>query len=336
MVDSMLNPKDGTIMSESNRKAVEASRSSSDAGAAKGRDPSMAAVAVAQEEARKQTLPKYNKEAEQPCDAYDARDIAGPEGWARVSHIVRACLEKEDFFEALTGRKGPPQTNKDKSPPEERGWSPAVLECIRKLSPRADEVENESSMEGENTNERTTLRYQMRCALLLHYLVKFYRKFNFKGGRGGAVPGLEEGQNVWFGMPKGLAVFWLDTLATQQMPYGNNNRRIPGLDQKDQERPKRGQVSDDVPRYLMTPANKDKLMVEVLLVYIMARSGKKMRVEDITPIMEDLDLDVKKTSTLLRMAGFTVTFVPSTKKTRVELQVPLTFPQLRKGGRGKK
>lgn len=320
MVESMLNPKDGNKMSESNRQAVENSRNRSSNDPKERIDPSMVSVALAQEEARKQTLPKYNKDAEKACDVYDAEKIAGLDGWKRMSRTIDAILRRgEDLCDTLTRWKPRGSDAIAVIKPEARGWTPATLDCLKRVAPLAKEAEDE---ETTGKSPRSTIKYQMRCVLLLKHLIKFHR--TFIKGRG--APGLQDHQNIWHGIPREMATHWLSTFATPQIE--RNDRSIPELGTQKQE--------SRVPWFVVAPANMDKLIIQIMLVYLMARGGKKMMVDDITPIVADLDVDIKKAGNCLRLAGATVTYVAATKKHKAELKVPLTFPQPKRGGRGRR
>jgi A49-like RNA polymerase I associated factor len=82
-------------------------------------------------------------------------------------------------------------------------------------------------------------------------------------------------------------------------------------------------------RYAISKPNKDKCRVHLLILYIMAQSGRTMKVGTIKPIVDILKMDMTEAAHLLREAGFTV------KGASAALTVPLTFPQPKRGSKAK-
>lgn len=81
----------------------------------------------------------------------------------------------------------------------------------------------------------------------------------------------------------------------------------------------------------MSKANKDRCVVHILLLYMMAQPT--MKISDLRPIAEDLKLAVNDCAQILRQAGCTIT-----KKgiaLSATLKTPLTFPPPKKAGRSK-
>ena len=331
------NNKDGSKkhqMSESNRKAVEQARrmTADDAKSPGYRNASSSIIESAHAQARSAMLPAYNLQATEVYDAYPLHTMLGQEGWDFISRMVEACLrnkEETDFASAVT--RGKPGEDGTVPPPERRGWVPSVLDCLQK-------VENNGTTERaldetlDDGASPTSAKYQLRCIIVYHYLVKFYCAFHkdahHRGGR--IVPGMEEDQPKFRGIPRDAALHMFDEFATQQM----SDRPAPILppEQREGQRPRR-EINPNLPRYIMSKPNANKILTHIMLVYLMARGGSKMKVDDMTKLLDDLTLDPKEASSMLRMAGCTVAIPASTKKMRAWLTVPLTFLKPNRGGR---
>jgi hypothetical protein len=84
-------------------------------------------------------------------------------------------------------------------------------------------------------------------------------------------------------------------------------------------------------KYARSKQSKDKCMVYMLLLYMMAH-GRSMKIGSIKPIVDDCKMELVEASNLLREAGCTVVRQGAGNASAV-LTVPLTFPAPKRGGR---
>jgi len=340
-------------MSESNRKAVEEARrmatattttTSNNDNNTNLRNTTVidSVVESAHAQARAAILPAYNLKATNVYDVYQLHTILGTDGWNFIGRIVEACLhnkEESDFYEAIVRGKPAASGTTDNIvlPPEKRGWNVSVLDCLRRVcnSGKVQTALDEEYSSEANTTVPTSARYHLSMIMVYHYLVKFYCHFHLnakhRGGR--LVPGMEEDQPKFLGIPRDAALHMFDEFTTQQI----NDRKtflLPPEQQHSLQRPRR-EVNPNLPRYMMTKQNKDKMLTHILLVYLFARGGHKMQVDDLSLLLEDLKLEAKDSSNYLRMAGCTVNTGGTSNKTKAFLTVPLTFLKPNRGGRKK-
>ena len=162
MVDKILK---GESMSESNRDAIKKAK----AGEADG--ISNSAVDAAFSEARRNFLPSYNEKATKPHLVYDAKKIAGPDVWSKLSREVDACLRKDNVAGAIM------KDHQDDFFPSVA----AIFEGIKSSS--------------ENAKHRYT------CALLLNWIISFYKNNSFRR----FIQPPDESKARWFGIPMEVA-----------------------------------------------------------------------------------------------------------------------------------
>lgn len=333
--------KDTSKMSESNRKAVELARNmtADDAKLPGARSAVIDSVVdAAHAKARGAVLPPCNLEATEVSDAYELHAILGPEAWSFIGRMVDACLandEEADFCAAVTRGK-PGKDDGVIPPPEKRGWNPSVLECLKNAEKKGKPDKARDEGLERNSTKTTSATYQLRCIMMYHYLVKFYCHFhkNAKHRGGKIVAGLEDEQPKFLGIPRDAALMLFDKFTTQQM---DDSRQAPILppepraDAPANQKPRR-EVNYNLPRYIMSQQNSHKILTHILLVYMVARGGSKMVVDDLTPLLEDLKMEPKDAASMLKLAGCTVTTGSASTKTRAFLTVPLTFPKPNRGG----
>ena len=322
-------------LSESNRKAVDEARrrTPSDTKSPGYTNASASIIESAHAQARSAILPAYNLAATEVDHAYPLHSLLGQEAWDFISRMVEACLhnkEETDFASAVT--RGKPAEDGTTPSPDRRGWSPSVLDCLQNA-----EVNGTTEKALEETLEDgmspTSAKYQLRCIIVYHFLVKFYSCFykDSKNRGGRLVVGMEEDQPKFRGIPREAALHMFDEFATEYMSDKPTTSVLPP-EHREGQRPLR-EVDPNLPRYTMTKQDTHKICIHILLVYLLARGGPKMRVEDMSILLDDLKLDSKIASGMLRMAGCTVAIPASTKKMKAWLTVPLTFSKPNRGGR---
>jgi hypothetical protein len=150
-------------------------------------------------------------------------------------------------------------------------------------------------------------KQQLKCAVVLNHFVNLY----LKNQRRRFIRPPPEGKSHWFGTPVAVVYSFLDTFATQLTN------------------------DDGESGHVMSKANKDKCLVHMLLLWVMAEGGKTMKSMNIKSIADDLQTDVKDASHLLRLAGCTVKASQKTGQTKTSaiLLAPLKFPVPKSGGR---
>lgn len=255
----------GESMSESNRKAVEASK--------KGDIDRNQAQEDAFEALRRNFLPPYNEIAVKPDKVYNAKEMAGENAWSKVYNKVHACMHQEDVATAIEGCLG----NKDKA------WVPCALKNANEISPDSNNA-----------------AHRYACTILLNYLIKFYQANH----RRRSISAVDDSSTSHFGVPNEVATRWLQLFATEV----HSGSKVS---------------------YAMSKANKDKLIIHALILYMISQ-GPSMKIGDIRLIAEDMKVPVAECGNMLRLAGCTVT-----KKGTVlsaVLKTPLTFPPPKRGG----
>ncbi|CAB9523871.1 expressed unknown protein [Seminavis robusta] len=305
-----------TQMSESNRKAVEHAKQNPDSSV-----PSvLSAIEIAHEKARKELLPPFDMtQADQPCAVFQFHQSVTPEAWATIGATINTCLQhnKKNFVQELT--RGKPRMAPDGSgmmavwPPEKRGWSQTILDTLQKAP-----ISQARTEDANVAKTPASAKYELRCILLLHYMIRFYTQFHRsvpKGRRALAVEPINEGYSKWYGIPNVVAQPLLDQFATEQADARKfrNKTNLPGM--------------------VMSPTDNDKCLVHILLLYVRARGGAAMKLDDLVPLLEEFAIDQTKATQLLRTAGCTI--VPQGRKIRVVLTAPVTFPKPKRMGGNK-
>jgi hypothetical protein len=151
-------------------------------------------------------------------------------------------------------------------------------------------------------------KHQFKCAVALNHFISLY----LQNSKRRFIRPIPEGKARWYGVPVQVIYRFLDLFTTQMTN------------------------DDGETGFVMSKANKDKCCVHMLLLYVMAEGGKTMKSGNIKPIADDLQMDAKDASHLLRLAGCTVAKKAGTNKTSAVLLAPLKFPAAKRGaGRGR-
>lgn len=262
----------GESMSRSNKQAIENSRHAD--------TERKTANEIALEEARKQLIPEYDKNAEEARNVYSAKSIAGEKAWDRIHRKVTACLHKDDPIDAVVQSVF------------EKDWYGFAIKLIQQVKP-----------------DKKDAAFRITCAIIANWMVKFF--IMYKSRR--AIPAIDETKGLHFGIPIELVARCLELFATEIPPKMNSEG---------------GKKS---PNYVMSKQNKDKMVVHILLLFMIA-GGTSMKIANIGDIAESLKVPLADCSTFLKYAGCTV--LRKGNNLSATLKVPLTFPKA--GRRGKK
>ena len=79
----------------------------------------------------------------------------------------------------------------------------------------------------------------------------------------------------------------------------------------------------------MSKANKDKCLVHVLILYMMAH-GESIKIGDLKQSSKDLKVPINDCGQMLRLAGCTITKKGAAMA--AALKTPLEFPSIKKAG----
>jgi hypothetical protein len=254
----------GELMSESNRKAIEQAKD--------GSAEASNAVERSYEEARRQFLPRYDREAKKPHLVYSAKKIAGENAWERLNREVEACMRKDDVATAIL------------SGAQENDFCDCATALIKEIIP-----------------DSAAAKHRYTCALLMNWMLSFYQRNNFRK----FIQPPDETRGRWFGMPMEIAARCLLSFTTQIAD----------------ERGKTG--------YAMSKANKDKCVIHIILLYMMAQ-GEAMKIRNLKPLASDLKVTVNESAQMLRLAGCTLG--KAGQVMTAALTVPLVFPKPKRGG----
>lgn len=106
------------------------------------------AVARAYAEARRAFLPPFDEDASKPYRVYDSQEVAGEDAWAQISRTVDACINKDDWKDALQRWPWPQSTKK-------------LLDLV-------------------SDPQKKGAKYQLKTICLVNHLVKFHNKASKK------------------------------------------------------------------------------------------------------------------------------------------------------------
>eukprot|EP00977_Amphora_coffeiformis_P018045 scaffold6120_cov162-Amphora_coffeaeformis.AAC.2 len=256
----------------------------------------VSAADLATQEWRKNFLPAYNEQAESPAGVYSAKTIAGSVVWNRLLHRVSKCLAQDNVLEAIV--KGPKRDDEEEKVEEEAATQQRPQD---EWYPSVVRILKLLVPQGD------VAKQQLACAILLnHYLrlyIQLHRRRFFGGIEGSDRP-------LYFGVPLDVGRRWVECFTTS----------TEGRD---------GQMG-----HVMSKANKDSCCVHLYLLSLMAEGGRRVCSDNIQPLAEDLQMDVKDASHLLRLAGCNVTR-KSSKQTTAALTTPLKFPSMKRAGKRK-
>lgn len=148
---------------------------------------------------------------------------------------------------------------------------------------------------------------QLKTAVVLNHFVNLY----IKNQRRRFIRPPETDKPYWFGTPVSVVDSFLDIFAT------------PLTDE------------DGDSGFVMSKANKDKCLVHMFLLLVMAEGGKSMKSLNIKPLADDLQIDIKEAAYLLRLAGCTIKTAQKGGQTKASaiLLTPLKFPPPKGAGR---
>jgi hypothetical protein len=142
-------------------------------------------------------------------------------------------------------------------------------------------------------------KYQIKCAILLNNTIHFHRR-----SRNIAQGSMEEvAQSMK--LPLEICARFLELFTTPIT-----------IDQREDG-------------YASSKANRDKCLVHILLLYLMAH-GRSMKTGNLKPIADDVKIELGQAANLLRAAGCTVKSGKNNVMSAA-LTVPLTFPPPKRG-----
>jgi hypothetical protein len=120
--------------------------------------------------------------------------------------------------------------------------------------------------------------FRITSAIFVNWMVKFYR-YNSKLR---AMEGVDEGKATYYGMPSEVAgrCFELFTIPV----------------------PTNGQVKSSKGLFVMTKVSKEKMIVHILLMFMLAQ-GPSMKIQRINPIASSLNIPAGHCASLLKYAG---------------------------------
>eukprot|EP00536_Pseudo-nitzschia_multiseries_P007504 jgi/Psemu1/304983/fgenesh1_kg.177_\ len=135
-------------------------------------------------------------------------------------------------------------------------------------------------------------------------MVKFYvRNKNRR-----TIEAVKETKGLHFGIPIEVVTRCLDLFATA-LPSAKID-------------PETGQK---VPSYVMSKQNKEKMVVHILLLFMIA-GGPQMKIADLGSVADSLKVPVEDCSAFLRFAGCTI--ARKGRNMSATLKTPLTFPKI--------
>ncbi|KAL3922122.1 MAG: hypothetical protein SGILL_002370 [Bacillariaceae sp.] len=197
----------------------------------------------------------------------------------------------------------------------ERAWKKIhgkVYYCLRNENPMEAIVESMyendwaefvlKNVQGVDTDAENA-SFRITCAILVNWMVKFY------GGnhKRKSVDGVDEEKARFFGIPTEVAARFFELFMTPIERPGNKASKS----------------------FVMSPQNKDKLIVYLLLTFMMAQ-GSSMKIPNINVIADCLQVPLPHCSLLLKLAGCTV--VKKGSVVGATLKAPVSFPDPRRRG----
>lgn len=308
MVDAILT---GTGMSESNKVAMQEAQDAvavAAAGDGNGVTRPLAGEETNHEVTRawrQSFLPPFDEQASDVQDVYAPRDLVGPVAWSQISRVVDAVWYKardekwsyQETVQALIGAKEPSKTNAATAAPEANALDEnqkKKLEHVIKWEPSLYAIAYKLVQDEDEPKKD-----QIKCAVVAHYFMNLYLALH----RRRSFFGPDESRRRYYGAPVELATRFMELFATEMMR------------------------DDGKLALTMSKANKDKCCLYILMLGIMATNLNTMRCNDIHPMLEDLKMDGKSATHLLKLAGFTIKRTAGgAGNLAVFLTTPLTFP----------
>lgn len=188
----------GESMSESNRQAIAATKTSKEDTPTNGTGNK--AIDAAYEAARQKFLPKYDETAIKPHKIYDPRDILGEGAWKRVYNKVHACFTLDDPAESII------------TSIFENDWQSSVFKLVKSISVDSDDCK---------------MRYT--CALLTNHIIRFYQ--NNQKRR--SVTPVNPNQSKYFGIPVEVASQCIKIFTTTEPTDDGKTRHVMSKQDKD-------------------------------------------------------------------------------------------------------
>eukprot|EP00979_Chaetoceros_neogracilis_P018534 scaffold10766_cov554-Chaetoceros_neogracile.AAC.2 len=176
MMKALGSQMEGGAVSESNKRVMEDLRKGSS-------EKPTTAVDKAFAEARRAFLPPFDETATKPYRVYDSQEVAGEEAWAQISRVVDACINQDDWKEALQKWPWPESTAK-------------LLDLVSDPS-------------------RKGAKYQLKTICLVNHLVKFHNRASKKFMDGSA-----EEMVKYLGLPKAIADRFLELFCVASYDRG--------------------------------------------------------------------------------------------------------------------
>jgi A49-like RNA polymerase I associated factor len=160
----------------------------------------------------------------------------------------------------------------------------------------------QSMRKSDSSSAKESTR-RLTCALLANYMIKFYKNNNKKK----TLEGPDSSKAFYYGIPIELAERCFELFTTGGT--GPNGKA----------------------QYVMTKANKEKAVVHILLMFMLAQ-GKTMKIVDLKKVADELKLPVQDCATFLRYAGCKITKKERGTLISAVLTTPLEFPSMTRGG----
>ena len=309
VVDSVLK---GESMSESNKRAILEEKEQRDNGGDSAAPSSSlpqhsAAVDAATEAWRNEFLPPHNRNATEPSKIYNFVEIVGGQGlWQDFSHHVEKAMKQDDVAYALIeglDDKGKAQGKTKIEIPGARPkhkWRPSLISLVKRILQKH---------KAKSPSNNESLKKQLICSHVLHLMLHLYLTLRPRVN----IPKVLNHQARYFGAPGDFGRFWVQSFTTESIHPRNS-----------------------VAAHMMSKPNKDKCCISMFLLLMMAEGGDSMTCSNIKPFLNELQMEARDASNLLRLAGCSVTRNPKTGDTGALLLAPLTFPALKSSGRGRR
>ena len=174
----------------------------------------------------------------------------------------------------------------------EKDWYGFVIKLIKEASPDANNC-----------------AFRVTCAIIVNWMVKFYLMYKSKK----SIQAMDELKGSHFGIPIEIVSRCLELFATELPPKTDS------------------EGGKQAPSYVMSKQNKDKMVVHILLLFMIA-GGSSMKIADIGSIAESLKVPLNDCSAFLKYAGCSI--ARKGNNLSATLKTPLKFPKAgRRGNR---
>lgn len=166
----------------------------------------------------------------------------------------------------------------------EEDWYGFVIKLIKEVSPESN------------------CAFRITCAISVNWMVKFFLMCKTNK----MIRAFDESKGAHLGIPIELITRCLELFGTQLPARTNSEGGIQG------------------PNYVMSKQNKDKMVVHILLLFMIA-SGSSMKIADIGSIAEALKVPLNDCISFLKYAGCSI--ARKGNNLSATLKTPLTFPK---------